>query len=251
MDADRPAHGNQHPAIRGGDEAVLRAVVDEAAATVRDDRVRFRMTLVYPVVVGILALLGTLWSTAANDRLIRDLETSFREPPIPGSDRSWPGLGPVEGAVLAAGFAVALVLATWIMRRGRALGRHAGQAARCYILAVLAGGDASPAERDRIASDLVVGIGSARRAGDSPLIAMVDREPDIDSRAATLRAAAGFFQGLDARQRRRARLLVPIVGCLIAGLAVLMYGVALFRPMTSLFESLAEVHEPIGRGGGR
>ncbi|MEI7862712.1 MAG: hypothetical protein WCJ21_08775 [Planctomycetota bacterium] len=45
------------------------------------------------------------------------------------------------------------------------------------------------------------------------------------------------------------RRLVPIVGSLIAGIAVLCYGLALFRPLTSLFESLAFAHTPIGSRG--
>jgi len=42
---------------------------------------------------------------------------------------------------------------------------------------------------------------------------------------------------------------VPIVGSLIAGIAVLCYGLALFRPLASLFESLALAHTPIGSRG--
>ena len=39
--------------------------------------------------------------------------------------------------------------------------------------------------------------------------------------------------------------LVPIVGSLFAGIAVLGYGLALFRPMARLFDTLAVAHHPI------
>ena len=44
---------------------------------------------------------------------------------------------------------------------------------------------------------------------------------------------------LDERRRRRTRGLVPVVGCLIAGVAVLLYGVSLFRPMAGFADFLA------------
>jgi hypothetical protein len=226
-------------------------VVDEAAATVREDQVRFRLTLVYPVVIVLLAILGTLWTTTTNDWLIRNLAGSFHEPPITAAAGEWPRITPGQGMLMAGGIAVAVALAAWIARLGRLVGCHAGQAARCDLLAELAGSDLVPADRDRLASELMQGIEPPLHTAGGPLIALVESEPDIDRRAATLRATAAFYRGLDDRRRRRARRLVPIVGCLIAGLAVLLYGVALFRPMTRLFESLAEVHEPIGRGGGR
>ena len=251
MDDRRHNPGRHNPALSGGDEAPLRAVVDEAAATVRDDRAQFRLALVYPVVIGLLAILGTLWTTSTNVWLIRNLEGSFQEPPITAAAGEWPRITPGQGMLMAGGIAIAVALAAWIARVGRSLGSHVGQAARCDVLAQLAGSDLVPADRDRMASELMQGIDPPLHTNGGPLVALVESEPDIDRRAATLRATAAFYRGLDDRQRRRARRLVPIVGCLIAGLAVLLYGVALFRPMTRLFESLAEVHEPIGRGGGR
>jgi hypothetical protein len=251
MEDRRHNPGPNDPALSEGDEVLLRAVVDEAAATVRDDRTRFRLALVYPVVIGLLAMLGTLWTTATNDRLISNLEGSFQEPPITAAAGEWPRCTPGQGLLMAGGIAVAVALAAWIARLGRSVGGHAGQAARCDVLAQLAGSDLVPADRDRIATELMQGIEPPLHTAGGPLVALVESEPDIDRRAATLRATAAFYRGLDDRQRRRARRLVPVVGCLIAGLAVLLYGVALFRPMTRLFGSLAEVHEPIGRGGGR
>ena len=251
MDDRRHNPGRHNPALSGGDEALLRVVVDEAVATVRDDRSRFRLMLVYPVVIGMLASGGTLWTTATNDWLIRNLEGSFHEPPITAAAGEWPRITLGQGMLIAGGIAVAAALAAWIVGLGRSVGCHAGQAARCDVLAELAGSDVVQADRDRLASELMQGIDPPRHTAGGPLIALVESEPDIDRRAATLRATAAFYRGLDDRQRRRARRLVPIIGCLIAGLAVLLYGVALFRPMTRLFESLAEVHEPIGRGGGR
>jgi hypothetical protein len=46
------------------------------------------------------------------------------------------------------------------------------------------------------------------------------------------------------------RGLVPVVGCLIAGVAVLLYGVGVFRPMASFFDFLATPHDMLGGGRG-
>ena len=250
MDEIRANRGIEEALGHGAAAGLLRDIVAEAGARARDDRSRFRVALVYPVAISCLAILGMVWTTATNDRLFRDLEDSFREPPIPADSAAWSAMLPTAAFLICLSLSAAAVLAAWIGRLGRAVGRHAGRAVRCEVLAELVATDIARDDRERLAGRIIRGIEPPLplAESDSPLIETAVQTPDIDQRAANLRATAGFYRALDARGRRKARRLVPIVGSLIAGLAVLLYGLALFGPLAGLFASLAEAHGPICGG---
>jgi hypothetical protein len=253
MDNERQNCGIEEAASRGADAGLIHGVLDQAAATARDDRLRLRLALVYPVVIAALAILGTLWTTATNDRLIRDLEESFREPPISAASTWWPIVSPTVSVLGGVGIVAAGLITAWIVRLGRSVGCHAGQAVQCEVLAELAPTDVAAEDRKRLATEIVGSLLPLDAVADSwsPLVVVAEQEVDIDRRAANLRATASFYRALDARERRKASRLVPIAGSLIAGIAVLSYGVALFHPLAGLFDSLAAAHEPIGHEGER
>ena len=233
----------------GADGEVLQGVIAEARATARDDRAHFRMALLYPAFVCGLALLGILWTTLTNDRLMQGVEDSFLEPPIPTSQTLPFGLGPLDVALATAALLAAGGLALWIVRLGRQSGRNAAAAAQCDVAAELTTCDCTPAASDRLSRGIVADINPTLASSTPALVSVAQSPGDIDERAALLRATAGFYRSLDDRHRRSVRRLVPVVGSLIAGIAVLCYGLALFRPLTSLFESLAAAHTPIGHRG--
>jgi hypothetical protein len=248
MDEHRANRGIEEAAGLGADAGFLREVVEQALTTAQADRARFWLAIVYPAAVSCLAILGMVWTTATNDRLIRDLDVSFREPPTPAVQTGWSPMLPAAAVLAGVGIALAGVLAAWMMRLGRSVGCHASKIVRSEVLGELEATAASPADRKRLVTEILRSIGSVVpiTESDSPLIEAAEHEADIDQRATNLRATAGFYRSLDARARRKAGRLVPIVGSLIAGLAVLFYGVALFGPMAGLFESLAVAHDPIG-----
>ena len=243
--ADAAAHSPAvHRAIDaakalGADGHALEAVLDEAAATLAGDRWRMRLTIAYPAIIVVLALSGLIWITLTDGRLIRELEATFHDPPTTAPVSLWPTMGPVEVTMAIAGALAIVTLVAWLARLARRDPDHFAAAVRCDLLAELTSCDCPAAVRHRLANDLLAGIGLASPSAARPLGALVEREADVDARASHLWAVAMFERGLDERRRRRVRRLAPVLGCLVAGVAVLLYGVALFRPMARLFDTIS------------
>lgn len=234
----------------GADGHALLGVLDEAAATLRDDRLRIRVAVVYPAAVFVLALLGLVWSTLANGPLIRGVEDSFLEPPPAAPPSPWPSFGPVELAIAGAGSLAVVALLAWLVRESRLGTGHLATAVQCDVLAELAAGKGGADEKHRLVADLLAALGLAERPEAAALVASAESPADDDARASQLSAVAMFERSLDERRRRRMRGLVPIVGCLIAGVAVLIYGVTVFRPMASFLDFLAAPHGMLTGGRG-
>jgi len=223
----------------GADGPALAAVLDDAAATLADDRWRLRLAIAYPLIVAVLALIGVIWITLTDGWLIRATEATFHDPPSAAPVSPWPPIGPAEVAIAATGMLAMVAAVAWLVRLSRRDPDHFAAAVRCDLLAELSSCDCSTSERHRLANELLAGIGLASPSAARPLAALVEREADADHRASHLWAVAMFERGLDDRRRRRVRRLVPVIGCLIAGVAVLLYGVSLFRPMVRLFETIS------------
>jgi hypothetical protein len=234
----------------GADGQALLGVLDEAAATLRDDRLRIRVAVVYPAAVFVLALVGLVWSTLANGPLIRGVEDSFLEPPPAAPPSSWPSLGPVELAIAGAGGLAVVSLVAWLVRESRRDTGHLATAVECDVLAALSGCEGGTAEKHRLAATLLAALGLAERPAAAALVASAESPADDDERASQLWAVAMFERSLDERRRRRMRSLVPIVGCLIAGVAVLLYEVSVFRPMAGFLNFLAAPHGMLTGGRG-
>jgi hypothetical protein len=233
----------------GADGPGLAAVLDDAAATLADDRWRLWLAITYPAVVVVLALIGLIWITLTDSWLIRGIEATFHDPPSAAPVSPWPTIGPAEVAIAVAGMVAIAALVAWLVRLCRRDPDHAAAAVRCDLLAELTSCDCSTSERHRLANELLAGIGLASPSAARPLAALVEREADADHRASHLWAVAMFDRGLDDRRRRRVRAFVPVIGCLIAGVAVLLYGVSLFRPMARLFDTIARPQAMAPRGG--
>lgn len=233
----------------GADGPALLGVLDEAAATLRDDRLRLRVAVVYPAAVFVLALAGLVWSTLANGPLIHDVEDSFLEPPPTTPPSPWPTIGPVELAIAGAGGLAVIALVAWLVRESRRDTGHLATAVQCDMLAELAACEGATATKHRLAADLLAALGLAERPAAAALVASAEAPANDDARAAQLWAVAMFERSLDERRRRRARSLVPVVGCLIAGVAVLLYTVAVFRPLAGFVDVIAAPRGMIGGEG--
>lgn len=233
----------------GADGHALAAVLDDAAATLADDRWWLRLAITYPAIVAALALFGLAWITRTDGRLIRTIEATFHDPPSAAPVSPWPTFGPVDMAIAVAGMLAITALVAWLARLCRRDPDHAAAAVRCDLLAELTSCDCPGAERHRLADELLAGVGLTGPSAARPLAALAEGEADVDARASHLRAVAMFERGLDHRRRRRVRRLVPVIGCLVAGVAVLLYGVALFRPMARLFDTIARPQAMVPRGG--
>jgi len=232
----------------GADGHALEAVLDEAATTLAGDRWRMRLTIAYPAIIVMLALSGLIWVTLTDGRLIRELEATFHDPPRAAPVSPWPTMGPVEMTIAVTGTLTIAALAAWLARLARRDPDHFAAAVRCDLLAELTSCDCPATVRHRLANDLLAGVGLASPSTARPLGALVEREADVDARASHLWAVAMFERGLDDRRRRWVRRLAPVLGCLIAGVAVLLYGVALFRPMARLFETIGKPQTMLPQG---
>lgn len=235
---------------RGADGQALLGVLDEAAATLRDDRLRLRLAVIYPAAVFVLALVGLVWSALANGPVIRGVENSFLEPPPAALPSPWPSLGPVELAIAGAGGLAVVTLVAWLVRESRRDTGHLATAVQCDLLAELTACEGSTAVKHRLVASLLAALGLTERPAAGGLVASAESPADDDARASQLWAVAMFERSLDERRRRRTRGLVPVVGCLIAGVAVLLYGVSVFRPMAGFLDFLAAPRGMIDGGRG-
>ncbi|NBU40824.1 MAG: hypothetical protein EBS51_08465 [Planctomycetia bacterium] len=222
----------------GGDATRLEALVAEAAAVRRDDRLWLRQVLVYPAAVGVLAILGAAWITTRDGVLIHDVQDAFRDPPIPTPRAAWEAFDGVAVSVAVGGLLAAIGLTAWILRLGRRDARSGALAVRCDVLADLAAGDCPVAVGDRLAR-AIAAEADAAAAPPSALVAHAVARDDVDARASLLRSTAAFYRGLDARRRRALRRAVPTAATCVVGWVVLIYGIALFRPLVGLVDALA------------
>jgi len=231
----------------GADAERLRILVADAAEVRRDDRLRLRWALVYPALVATLAILGTAWVTARDGPLIHNVEDAFRDPPIPTPRSAWPQVGAAGVGVAATGVLAAAGLAAWLVALVRRDARAGSLAVRCDVLAELAGSDCPGDVGDRLARAIVVDV-DPHDGSLPPLVAHAVARDDVDGRARLLRSTAAFYRGLAERRRRAVRRFVPTAACCVAGLAVLLYGLALFRPMAGLVDTLAVPHDAVAAG---
>lgn len=234
-------------AAHGADAERLRALVAEAAEVRRDDRLRLRQALVYPALVAGLAILGTAWVTTRDGPLIHDVEDAFRDPPVPTPRSAWPQVGAAGVAVATIGVLAAAGLAAWLVALVRRDAAAGVLAVRCDVLAELSGSDCPGPVADRLARSLVADV-DPDDGPLPPLAAHAVARDDVDGRARLLRSTAAFYRVLDERRRQAVRRAVPTATCCVAGLAVLLYGLALFRPLTGLVDTLAEPRDAVAAG---
>lgn len=222
----------------GADVTRLRAALDESAAGSRDDRTWLRRSLVYPAAVALLALVGTAWMAARVAPRMHEVEDAFRDPPGASPQSARPRLDGVDAGGAAAGVMLGIGMAAWIVRIGRCRAGERAVAARCDLLAELAAGDCPADVGDRLAREIMSGIDPGAPALP-PLAAHALARVDSDGRASLLRSTAAFYRALVERRRRTLRRVVPTTACCVAGIAVMLYGLALFRPLVGLAEVLA------------
>lgn len=233
----------------GADAVRLRAIVAEAAEARRADRAWLRWALAYPAVVLVLALVGTAWITVRDGALIHDVEDAFREPPIPTPQPAWPTVGSGDVAVASLAALGAAGLVAWLVRQGRRDAAAGIVAFHCDVLAELATGGCTRNTGETLARAIVADAGPVA-AGCPPLVTHAIARDDSDGRVSLLRSTAAFYRGLEQRRRRTLEHVVPAAACCVAGLAVMLYGLALFRPLAGLVDTLAVPSDRVAREHG-
>lgn len=233
----------------GADAMRLRAIVTEAAEARRGDRAWLRRALVYPAIVLVLALVGTVWITVRDGALIHDVEDAFREPPIPTPQPAWPRFGSGDVAVASLAALGAAGLLAWLVWQGRRDAAAGVVASRCDVLAELAAGGCTRDTGATLARAIVTDAAPVS-AGWPPLVMHAIAHDDSDRRVSLLRSTAAFYRGLEQRRRHTLERVVPAAACCVAGLVVMLYGLALFRPLAGLVDTLAVPSDRVAREHG-
>lgn len=226
----------------GAGLAVTEALVDASRDIDADDRA-WRLAIAYPVAVCLAAAVGVIWLAAG---LAPALEAVVREPggsvgagsevaaaigsPRPGRPffQSLPtGLGP---GILAA---VAVPLAAAVGLRAARRARDARKRLRVRAVLgdvlerLLAAGCEEPL-RGEILSSVAEAFGDGPAAGGPAAVAR-------------FRGSGAFERRLADAGRSRDRRLVPVLASLVAGVAVLAYGLTLVRPVVAMLERVVSV----------
>ena len=236
-----PARGVMRLAAAGGDARELLGFLERMVSLDRRQRWDGVLAACYPIGVSCCAVVGIAVLAVVQDPLINSLAEPIQVA-VPAAE---PAPTPVwDAVVLPAGIAVAslaaivVIWATQWQRRAEASRRRAAVA--CELASICEGIGLEGSRRDEILDDLKGVTGDLLAPAFPPLAAVVDKQP-TPGRGAALASVAGFYRDTsDALLERRIKML-PVVGSMVAGVAVLLYGIALFTPLARLFDTIASM----------
>lgn len=215
----------------GAGLAVAEILVDATRDMVADERA-WRISVVYPVAVSVAAAAGMGYFTVGLAPAVASVGSL--SPVDAGDDlASGRAVGPATSliaavvAAAAAGLLAGIVLQAVRRVRGDSRRRiRAGIAASGVMESLGAAGCRASAQREILAA-VADGFG---------VPATVDHTFPLEGGR-----LAAFGHRVAEAGRRRDRRLVPVLGSLVAGLAVLAYAVALVRPITMMLERVSHV----------
>lgn len=236
-----PARGIMRLAAAGADARSLLGFLERIVAADRRRRWDSLVAVSYPVGVSVCAAVGIVLMAIVQDpqinRLAEPIQVALPQPEVPAT--------PVYDAVAwpagVAAVVVAAVIAIWRAtgQRKREMSRR-WAAVACELDSIAASCSLSRERRDEILADLqpVTGLATSRPL---PPLAHYLRGRKGASQAVGMGAVAAFYrETTEAVAERRTRLL-PVMAAMIAGVMVLLYGIALFVPLTRLFETMASM----------
>jgi hypothetical protein len=236
-----PARGVMRLAAAGGNARELLGFLERIVALDRRQRWDGVLAACYPIGVCLSAAAGIVVLAVVQDPLIN----SLAEPIQVATPASEPAPTPVWDAVaVPAGIAVALLSAVaviWASQRQRRIEASRRRASvACEIESICDGIGLKGSRRDEILDDLKGVTGGLSAPAFPPLATVVKKHP-TPGRGAALASVAGFYRDTsDALLERRIKML-PVVGSIVAGVAVLLYGIALFTPLARLFDTIASM----------
>lgn len=237
-----PARGIMRLALAGADVRRLLGVLGQIVAIDRRTRRETMLSLWYPVGICLMSVVGI----TALALFIEPSLNALAEPIAVAEPAPSPTPRPVWNAVAPPAFVAALVMlgcvVLWWSRSGqRAKAARRRAAVICELQAMFAELGIGPERQQVIIEDLAVVEGSATAGPvEPPLAAAVQRLP-AGHQAAALRDVAYLYRQTIEQAGNTRRELVPVVGSLVAGCAVLLYGIALFVPLAQFFSRLASM----------
>jgi hypothetical protein len=235
-----PARGIMRLAAAGGDIRTLLGFLERIVALDRRRRWERVVALGYPIAVVLAAVAGIVVLAFVLDPLIN----AFAEPMQMALPPPEVTASPVFDAVgvpawIAAALVVAVVWGSQGQRRVEVSRRWAAVASE--LEGICDEIDIGPERCEQILEDLWPVTTARGLAKTPPPLMQFLRKQRLAEGPRAFAAVARLYQEMsDAVGERRVRLL-PVVGALVAGMAVLLYGIALFVPLTRLFDTVASM----------
>lgn len=232
-------------AAAGGAPTQLLTALGRAFGIQRSHRSSLRLVLTSTVAISSLAVIGTLFLTAFNRPLIDQqqlLHTGRSQPPAPFLTAAFGGVPVVAGlavVLLLAGFCLVAAIIGARRQLDWSLARWlASEAHEALRPTDLPDNDRRAIVRELLAGWCQMPPGSALDTTGLLGMALATQRPQ---QASALTRAVCFHRRQGDRLETDQNRLLPMLGSLVTGLAVLLYGIALMQPLAGLFETLATV----------
>lgn len=236
-----PFRGILRLTLAGGD--VRRLIEMVQFISIEEQRFEWekKVSMMYPLVISAAASFGIIVLVLNNAPLLVALE-----PPLEMSKGLSPNTtNPVFDSVLVPSVIAGsiLLLAGGFFRLvdlRRTIRRDRDAMFFCRCCAVLDSLDLPDTERVEIWNELVHKGSETCDKPPQPLVQQILRMPQL-SRSTCMSYGSGwyrqkFLSGLDRRKK-----IVPVAGSVVAGVAVLLYGISLIQPLVELFTAIAQL----------
>ena len=235
-----PAEGPEGLAAAGGDLSTGLTAARDYARGVRDDRALVRLDMVYPAAVACLAAAGTVLIAVLLGPVIAATEDAIVGPSgrvrfdsrVVREAIGWP-------IVIGLGLAAAAGALFFVDRDRRHARRRRSAALVCGTREAFATAGCDRAVEDTIVAATVADVDDSGGPTMPPLAAWAADITAPDKRAAALGVAARYYRTVERQACRRTRQWPAVVGSLVAGFFVLVYGIAVFKPLSDMMLSIS------------
>lgn len=227
----------------GGDGHAALVALQDAAECRAASAWRWWLDVAYPLVVCALAMAGLVSLTRWYGPLIASVDDTMSGPRAGAIFDSRPVVEAVRLPALAVAAGIAALTLGWMLVRGRRAVVDPAPRARFgrAAAAVLAAEDAGAGQG--LGDAIVTAIsGQPLPAGVAAgaLVAHAAAIGDPALRRAALATVARHERMVAVARGQTQGRLPAVIGSVVAGLAVLLYGVALFKPLVTLMQRVAE-----------
>ena len=191
----------------------------------------------------ILAVIGTLAVMLSNGPLLESQYQLQTGKPSQPSLQLATAFGPTPvtvGLFMLAALGL-LILATLIVGSRRRLNRSLARWMTSEAHVAMASTDLPASERQAIIRALLAGWCPTVPTGSATDGGLLEHalKASPPEQAEAIERTASFHRRVVTQLESQPSPLIPVTGSLVAGIAVLLYGIALMRPLAQLFETLA------------
>ena len=236
-----PFRGILRLTLAGGDAQGLLKIIQ--LIFVEEQRAKWDkfVSLAYPLFICVAACVGIFFVAMFNTPLLIALETPFELSTVVITNTSNPVL---RSMLMPAAVVACILLLTgavfFAVNQKSRIVRNRDSMFLCQCRAVIDTLDLTEVEQADIWTDLVSQKKSESDESSSPLVQQVLKMPRL-SRSSCMTYIVGWYRQRFLSSLARRKNSIPIVGAVVAGGVVLLYGVALMQPLVELFTSIADL----------